>query len=154
MKTLVIVAILALGARFAHAQLVLDSASVDLTTTGTTTISLLAGGSSGVVNSVACGMTTAITQGGNNVTATIKVKLDGAHTTTYALYTNGIEWDDSLFPFVNAQSNNSYLPGKVYGDTFLLDFDNVAYTNGLSIQVNVSTTGVAAGVITCSALRT
>jgi hypothetical protein len=148
MKTFGLLLILVLGVIVAPAQVLLNTATIDLTSTGTTTISSVASGT-GTLNSIAC-----IVSSSSGVTGfplvNVKVSLDGGvHTTSYLLYNQG----NAFNPLAYAVNINPGVPGgESNNDTVLYPF-YVPYTSGLTVSVSV-TTAASIGQLVCSTLHT
>jgi len=142
MKTLAgLLLLFALGAVCASAQ-ILDNATINLTSTGTTTITNYNSGSTGTLNSVAC----YLSNDSVNPVATLKVSLDGGSTTTtYALFSTGGGFSNPIVPFQIA--DHTYNTA-----TFQLPFNVTYKKTGLVVSVTV-TTATSTGSLNCSVLH-
>jgi len=116
--------------------------------TGTTTITSVAGSTTGTLVNVACFVSTGTT---GSPSATLDVTLDGIHKTSYTLYSASNAWPNTLAAFAT-RLTTSYSPGTQGNDTFVLPF-NVAYTNGLTVAVHVTAAGTA-GTPYCTVMHT
>jgi hypothetical protein len=135
-------------------DLSLTSATVSLTSAANTTIfSTMA---TTVMGSIGCTVSGGPVVG--SVSAELKTTIgNGAGTVaTYTLYSSGYTWPATLYPFLTWSTTRDPSGSQVYiggvtGDSFLIPFNNATATNGLKVEVDVTSAGTG-GTLTCEVL--
>jgi len=154
MSFLKLLALATLSLAIVSAQVTVDTAAdISLTSTGTTTLSSVAGSTTGTLIAVGC---TVRSGPSGSISATFDVTLDGNsnHKKSYTIYSSSNSWPNSLVPFTTTYNffASGHLAGANPDDVFRLPV-NEAYTDGLTVAVHVTSAG-STGTLRCSTIHT